>query len=75
MAIPWRWRRRPARQCDEPSLWRREPGPVRRECWAWGTPIASLPAPALSTALTLALAAMRYNWVERPLMGWGRHRT
>jgi peptidoglycan/LPS O-acetylase OafA/YrhL len=42
---------------------------------AFGTPITSLLALVLSTAVTLALAAMSYYGVERPLMGWGRHKT
>ena len=40
---------------------------------AWNTPASSLLALALSTAVTLAFAALSYYAVERPLMGWGKH--
>lgn len=40
----------------------------------WSTPSMSLLALIISLPATLALAAMSYYCVERPLMAWGKHR-
>ncbi|MDG2442630.1 MAG: acyltransferase [Luminiphilus sp.] len=40
----------------------------------WSTPSMSLLALAISLPVTLALAAISYYCVERPLMAWGKHR-
>lgn len=40
----------------------------------WSTPSMSLLALAISLPATLALAAISYYCVERPLMAWGKHR-
>jgi len=40
----------------------------------WSTPSMSLLALAISLPATLALAAISYYCVERPLMDWGKHR-
>ena len=40
----------------------------------WSTPSMSLLALAISLLATLALAALSYYCVERPLMAWGKHR-
>ena len=40
----------------------------------WSTPSMSLLALAISLPATLALAALSYYCVERPLMAWGKHR-
>jgi len=40
----------------------------------WSTPLMSLLALVISLPATLALAALSYYCVERPLMAWGKHR-
>ena len=40
----------------------------------WSTPSMSLLALVISLPATLALAALSYYCVERPLMAWGKHR-
>jgi peptidoglycan/LPS O-acetylase OafA/YrhL len=40
----------------------------------WSTPSMSLLALIMSLPATLALAAISYYCVERPLMAWGKHR-
>ena len=40
----------------------------------WNTPSMSLAALVISLPATLAMAALSYYCVERPLMAWGKHR-
>jgi len=40
----------------------------------WSTPSMSLLALVISLPATLAMAALSYYCVERPLMAWGKHR-
>lgn len=41
----------------------------------WSTPIGSMSALAICTALTIPMAAASFYWIERPIMGWSKQRA